>query len=303
MHGLTDFITTARWSDILTVWFTVVDDAHHTLEQQFGAWRQRGATPHFSDSEVITVALFLDTFFAGHEALGLWFLRQYHADMFPALPSNGVFNERRRLLGHITEQIRRLLTAEWGLINPADQLRLLDSAPISITTWSRGSENASAAGSAFWGVCASKGSKIYGFKLHLLATSEQVVDTWLLVPAAVHDSQVVDAVLEGRQDLDVLADGAFHNPAVLERLRARRNVRVWAPPRKDSRRPWPAAFRQRAGRWRRRVESVIGVLTTVFHVETPHSRTLDGLIARVATRLLAYNLSFITGAQLAKLRP
>src|SRR3712207_8787211 len=37
MHGLTDFITTARWSDILTVWFTVTDDARseeHTSELQ-----------------------------------------------------------------------------------------------------------------------------------------------------------------------------------------------------------------------------------------------------------------------------
>lgn len=52
-------------------------------------------TSVFSDSEVITVALIIDTYFHGNEELGLSFLRQYHSELFPQLPSNGHFNERR----------------------------------------------------------------------------------------------------------------------------------------------------------------------------------------------------------------
>jgi hypothetical protein len=85
LTGLTDFITEAKWTDILTVWFVLVDDAYQVLQVQFGPWRRRGPPPAFSDSEVITVSLMIDTFFHGHEALGLAFLRQYHADLFPAL--------------------------------------------------------------------------------------------------------------------------------------------------------------------------------------------------------------------------
>ena len=86
MAGRTDFITDARWEDVWTIWYTLVDDAYQTLEQHYGAWRRSGPQPLFSDSEAITVGLIIDTWFGGHEALGLSFLRQYHPTLFPHLP-------------------------------------------------------------------------------------------------------------------------------------------------------------------------------------------------------------------------
>ncbi|HEX9988016.1 MAG TPA: hypothetical protein VGE45_05990 [Chloroflexia bacterium] len=112
MTGVTDFITHYRWQDIFTVWFVLVDDAYLMLQQQFGEWRTRGPRPLFSDSEVITVALITDTFFGGDEAKTLSFVRQYHLDMIPDLPAPGQFNQRRRALVMITEQIRRLFVAQ-----------------------------------------------------------------------------------------------------------------------------------------------------------------------------------------------
>src|SRR5438128_7055240 len=109
MDGLTDFITQYRWQDIFTLWFVLVDDAYQVLVEYFGDWRRRGTQPVFADSEVITIALIADTFFAGREDKALFFVRQYHLDMFPQLPSPGCFNTRRRALNLITEQVRRVL--------------------------------------------------------------------------------------------------------------------------------------------------------------------------------------------------
>src|SRR6188768_3796768 len=78
MAGMTDFISRATWVDIFTIWFVLVDDAYLTLEARLGRWRRRGPHPHFSDSEVITLALIIETFFHGNEELGLSFVRQYH---------------------------------------------------------------------------------------------------------------------------------------------------------------------------------------------------------------------------------
>jgi len=129
MAGMTDFITRATWVDIFTIWFVLVDDAYLTLEARLGRWRRRGPQPRFSDSAVITLALIIETFFPGNEELGLSFVRQYHADLFPHLLPNGQFNYRRRLLCRITELIRRYLVQEWDLISDTDRVRLLDSAP------------------------------------------------------------------------------------------------------------------------------------------------------------------------------
>ena len=76
MAGRTDFITNARWEDVWTIWFVLIDDAYQSLESHFGAWRRRGPSPCFHDSEVITVSLIIDTWFHGDEELGLAFLRQ-----------------------------------------------------------------------------------------------------------------------------------------------------------------------------------------------------------------------------------
>jgi hypothetical protein len=65
MTGLTDFITEARWADILLIWLVTVDDAYQRLERRYGRWRRSGPVPRFTDSEVITVSLFIDTFFMG----------------------------------------------------------------------------------------------------------------------------------------------------------------------------------------------------------------------------------------------
>ncbi len=78
---------------------------------------------------MITVSLMIDTFFHGHEALGLAFLRQYHADLFPTLLPEGPFNQRRRALGLSIEQIRQALTGAWGRLDPTDEVRLIDNAP------------------------------------------------------------------------------------------------------------------------------------------------------------------------------
>ncbi len=299
MTGLTDFITDTAWEDVFTIWFVLVDEAYVALEGHFGVWRQRGPAPRLHDSEVITISLIIDTFFHGHEALGLSFLRQYHAGLFPALPSDGQFNTRRRLVGPIMEQIRRYLTHSWGLIDPDDPCRLGDSAPIPVCTYTRAKQNATLQGDAYFGIMPSRKAKLFGLRLQVTVTTEQVVDDWWLVPAGTHDSKA--GMGEGVQDQVLLLDGAYHDPLTATVLRARRQVDSWAVPRQDSRTPWPAAFRAWVTRIRRRIETVFSVLTTVFHIEQLGSRSLDGLFARIATRMLAYTLCFVTQAMLAQL--
>lgn len=299
MNGLTDYITDAAWEDMLTVTFVLIDDAYQALEQTHGRWRRRGPRPRFHDSEVITVAVFIDSVFHGHEALGLSFLRRYHADLFPALPANGRFNERRRELALIIDQLRGYLVETWGLVEPHDNLRLLDSAPIPVCTYTRAKANATLSGGEYFGWMPSRKAKLFGLRLYLTATTEQVATEWMLAPAGPHDSQMLGALLEDAHGLTLLADGAFNNPTLCAPL-MRRDVVVYATPRIDSRRPWPPTFRRLATRLRRRIETAFSVLVTVFNLERPGSRSLSGLVARVATRLLAYDLSFILSTLLSQ---
>ena len=64
MHGLTDYITERSWVDTITIWYVQVDDAYQRLLAKRGRpLRSSGPDPTFSDREVITVALIIETFF------------------------------------------------------------------------------------------------------------------------------------------------------------------------------------------------------------------------------------------------
>ena len=295
MAGMTDCITDACWEDMWTLWFVLVDDAYHALEQHCGGWRRTGPAPVLHDSEVITIALIADTWFHGHEALALAFLRQYHPTLFPHLPAPGHFNARRTRLGPLIEQVRRVISDFWGLLPAADAERLVDSAPVPLATYRRASQSQTASGPAYFSVMVTRSAKLFGVRLHLTVTPAGLIDTWVLAPAATHDSQVLPALLEQARDQVVYGDGAYHNPTAAPALAAR-DVVVYAPPRRDSRQvaPWPAALRRQFSGVRQRIETVLSTLSTVFDLQRPRARSFQGVVCRISTRILAYTLCALT---------
>jgi hypothetical protein len=294
MHGLTDYITACDWSEIFLVWLVLVDDTYQQLYADVRL-RQRGPAPQFTDAEVITLSLIADTYFHGCEELMHAFVRQHYRREFPHLLSRSRFNRRRRMLGGVLEEIRQVLAQ--ALIAPTDAVRLIDSAPIPVCTYQRSSHCTTVQGKAYCGVMTSRKAKVFGFRIVLTTTLDQVVDQWLLAPTGPHDSKTAEAVLEDAANLLVLGDNAYCAPLLQQRLAENRHIRLLAPPqRKQIRGQWSAALRQFSNRLRRRIESALSVLTGVFHLEQVGSRSLAGLVARVATRLLAYTLSFFAKA-------
>jgi hypothetical protein len=291
MHGLTDYITECHWEEVFTLWFVWLDDLYTEVYSQ-QRLRQRGSAPVFSDSEVMTISLVIDTYFHGDEELGLAFVRQYHLALFPKLLSRSRFNRRRRALIGIIEHLRRLLSDR--LIEAGDDWRLIDSAPIPVCTYQRSRKNATLAGPEYYSVMPCRRAKLFGVRLLMTTNLEQVVDQWLLVPAAPRESKMADVLLEDAAALNIIGDNAFRDPTIDYHLQEARQIRLVAPPRAYDKIKWPASLRQDFNRVRRRIESAFSVLSTVFHVQVLGARSLTGIGVRVATRILAYTLSFLT---------
>jgi hypothetical protein len=151
------------------------------------------------------------------------------------------------------------------------------------------------------GVMVSRRARLYGVRVHLTTTTDQVVDQWLLAPGTCFphrtDGKVAPVLLEEERELWVLGDNAFHNPTSADWLKEARNTTLVVMPTRDSKTGWRARWsdelKRGLNKLRRRVESALSVLCTVFKLERPGSRSLSGLLTRTATRLLAYNLSFL----------
>jgi len=291
MNGLTNYITERPWTDTITIWYVLVDDAYQDLIAKRGRpLRGRGPAPKFSDSEVITTSLILETFFQGHEEVGYAFVTQYLRDLFPDLIDLDRFNIRRRELIAVIETIRRNLRDK--ILDRTDPVRLVDSAPVALMTYTRGARCRSVAGSQYFGVVTSKKSKVFGLRLHITATARQLVDEWMLAPAAAHDLKVLDALVQDCRDLVIIGDKAYNDAELEARLWNKRRIQLLPLRRRNQKTQWPADARRALGRVRHRVETVFSVLTTTFNIQRPRGRSLAGHVVRVATCILAHTLSF-----------
>ena len=171
--------------------------------------RSHGPASKLSDSEVITISLIIETFFQGHEEVGYAFVTQYLQDMFPDLLDLDRFNVRRRQLIAMMEQIRRQLRdLKLDTTNP---VRIADSAPITLMTYTRGNRSHSAIGNDYFGVITSKKAKFFELRLHATVTNEQLIDDWMVAPALVHDVNALDTLLLDARDIVIFGDKAYNN--------------------------------------------------------------------------------------------
>jgi hypothetical protein len=205
MNGLTNYITETPWEEAITTWYRDVDDTYQRVCAKLSSpMRKRGSEPTMSDSEVITVALIIATFFQGHEEVGYAFVCQYLGDLFRPLLDLDRFNTRRRRLVGLIEAIRRDLRSQ--IIDHRDRVRIVDSAPFTLMTYTRGSRCKSVVGSEYLGVVTSKKGKFFGLRLHATVTVEQLIDEWLLAPASATDAKVLDALVLDCRDLSIIGD-------------------------------------------------------------------------------------------------
>jgi hypothetical protein len=291
MNGLTNYITDRSWEDTITTWYVLVDDAYQRICARRGQpLRASGPPPTFADSEVITVALIIETFFQGREELGYAFVRQYLRALFPRLLNLDRFNARRRDLVGLIEAIRCDLRDQ--ILDRSDPIRLVDSAPVTLMTYTRGDICQSVIGKAYFGVVTSKKGKFFGWRLHTTVTGDQVIDDWLVAAASIPDPRVLAALVEQRHDLTLIGDKIYNDVGLEERLWRKKRI-LLLPLRKDNQKAqWPEGVQRTLGWLRHRVETVFSTLTTVFNVQRPRGRSLAGHLVRIATCILAHTLSF-----------
>lgn len=291
MNGLTDYITERPWSDTVTIWYIRVDDAYERLIARLGhRLRQSGSEPTFSDSEVITVSLIIETFFQGNEEVGYAFVSQYMRDLFPNLLDLDRFNVRRRELIAVIEAVRR----DWRdqKLDRNDPVRLTDSAPVALMTYSRGARSVSVAGHEYFGVVTSKKAKVFGWRIHVTTTVDQLIDEWILAPASYVDGDVLEVLVQTAHDLVLVGDKGYTDAALEDRLWRTRRIMLLPLRRKNEKRQWDKEIRKILGRIRHNVETVFSTVSTVFNLERPRGRSVAGHVVRIATILLAHTLSF-----------
>lgn len=302
MPSVTSFITEYPWEHILTVLFVLIDDTCLILYGDRNLPRERGPAPILADSEIMTLAIWIETFYEGHEERAWADLEQHYRHLFPDLIDRTRFNRRRRELSNAMEEVRRFWVRELGA--EGDDIRTIDSLPIYMCGYARASRCRSVPieepeeRDQWFGVVPSKKEKFFGPRLHFTTCLNALVDHWLLAPGSFHDLTPAPAVLENYENILVIGDKAYNDADLEEALRQQRNVELRPLRRKNQKHQWSKTLQAALSKARRWAENAGSILTTVYNIEHPGSRSWSGLVARTTTKLLAFTMAFVLTAVL-----
>jgi hypothetical protein len=283
-EGVEDRFVTNNLDTLLTALYVDLDDR---VLPALGWSRDHrpGRKPALSDAELACLAAAQHLLGIDSERRWIRYAHAHLAGMFPHLPGQSGYGKRLRALGGllaavITELARD--TASWH-----DLLRLVDSTPLPCAASRETVKRSDLAGHAGYGYCASHSRFFWGFRLYLITTAEGMPIIWGLAHPGLGEREVVAALLARDHDLIragqvILGDKGFAGRDFETFITSELGAHLIRPDRKDE----PARFGTLA-RHRQWIEAIIDTLKGQLTLEHHGARTLAGVYARVAARLLA----------------
>jgi hypothetical protein len=259
---------------LLTAVFCTADD----LLPEKGKNARRSVT----DAEVVTLAVAQEMMGVDHDAEFLAIAATRLSHLFPKLPQQPGYWKRRQRCSDTIEWLISIFAGD----SPGyhDQVVLLDSTPVecgrSVET-TRRSQLADACG---YGYSRSHSRWFWGMRLHLLAAPDGTPRAAILAPADQKEREVALRLLPlGLHGGEVIvADKGYVGRELAAVVAERHGALILRPRRRDEPGPGPhlAPIRQY-------IESIFWTLKDRLGLERHNTRTLHGLRARIATKLLA----------------
>ena len=201
--------------------------------------------------------------------------------------SRSRFNRRALQLLPVVNAIRTGLTREAA---QPGQIAIIDSLPNPLCEPVRKFRARIFAGQANIGYNATKQMSFYGFKAHMLVTTDGYILNYVVTAASVHDTKVAVSLIDDCPCPIVLADVGY----VGKRLGAefkQLGYTLWTPYRSNMK--GAKEHNKRALKaLRRTIESRFSTLVSDFGIETNLTRSAFGFQLKIELAILVYNLGF-----------
>ena len=166
------------------------------LVTESGNVRRPGPVPRFSDLEVIALSMAAEAEEIDSENWLFEAKLQECRSSIPNLISRRQFNDRRKSVSGLCEQIRSRIA---NRIDGGEDYFCIDSKPIEVCRVARGKRCKMGRTGDFnkapdFGYCASQGSYFFGYKLHALCGLSGVIHSYDLSKASVHDIKYLNDI-------------------------------------------------------------------------------------------------------------
>jgi hypothetical protein len=264
--------------DFIVTTFVVIDKLLTTLGHRDDV--RAGA----SDAEVLTVAVVAAKYFQNHlaRALAMMHLGRYLSGALSVSRFNRRLHALRDWLGLALETL--------GALFAHGEVFLIDSMPVPVCRRARARRCRKVRGKAFCGYCAAKQEKFFGWRLHLICTTDGVPVAFDLLPGGLHDLTPVHELTYGLPAAaTVYGDKGYNGEADEATILADTEVRL-VPIRKANMRPnrWADKLALRA--YRKRIEALYSQLEAMG-VQRLRARTNPGLELKLHAALLAVTIA------------
>jgi hypothetical protein len=246
---------------------------------------RRGRKPVLSDAELLCLAVAQHLLGIASERRWIRYARRHLGGMFPDLPGQSGYGKRLRASGGLVSAVITELardTESWH-----DLLRLVDSTPLPCAASRETVKRSDLAGHAGYGYCASHSRFFWGFRLYLITTAEGMPIIWGLAHPKLGEREVTQALLEHDHHLIragqvIVGDKGFAGRDFEAFIADRLGAVLVRPDRQDEKPRFG-----KVARYRQWIEAIFDTLKGQLTLEQHAGRTLHGVYARVAARLLA----------------
>jgi hypothetical protein len=270
--------------EFLLVLFCLVDDELQGLS--LGRLRRRGPPPKLSDAEVLTIEL-AGSFWKLETDRDLFrHFRSYHQAEFPALARvhRTTFTRQAANLFRVKQLLQARLAERLSAGQP---VWLVDSLPVEACKFARARFCKRFRGLADYGYDHGVKRTFYGFRLHVRASRDGVIQAYELAPARAGDRELL-AELAPPPGTTGVGDRGYYSPALRQRL-AEAGVTLLTPSQHKKTDPDPKRSGRLAG-VRYRLESAFGQLAGRYHAKRTWARDLWHLCHRLARAILSHTV-------------
>lgn len=246
---------------------------------------RRGRKPQLSDAELICLAVAQHLLGFASERRWIRYVRKHLIGMFPDVPGQSGYGKRLRSLGGLISAVITELARDVDSWH--DLLRLVDSTPVPCAASRETVKRSELAGHAGYGYCASHSRFFWGMRLYLICTAEGMPIIWALAHPKLGEREVTQALLERDHHLIragqvLVGDKGFAGRDFESFVRDDLGAHLIRPDRKDEKPRFG-----KVARYRQWIEAIFDTLKGQLTLEDHGGRTLPGIYARVAARLLA----------------
>ena len=276
---------------LATALYVTTDDLLRAHPERVPARPKIGLRPRTSDAEMLTLAVMQALLGYTNETQWLRYARKHLLAMFPTLPLQSGYNKRLRKLAATMSWLVGELGRQTSIAD--DAVWVVDSTPVECARSRETVKRSDLAGWAEYGYCASHSRFFWGLRLHLVCTLHGLPVGWALTGAKADEREVLESILAATPDLArpgdqgrrqvVIADKAYYGK-VFEAGLEQAGIDLLRKARKGEKpRPGERFFKP----LRQVIESVNATFKTQLDIERHRGKTITGVCARIAQRVLA----------------